>query len=1211
MKQLLFMVGSTIEKLTFSFMIIILILTDSVVEYCLNIKGSSMKRWVSFVVSVFLVFSCGNMNVFAEDTQVENTDPVTETVENGETIVEDGETKETTEDSTDFEKDQDSESTDAEAGKDEEESQMTQTGEPNANPEDSNLEGSESEEVSDELFDDDETSDLDNVNTDGEKDSFTESDETNGLSDEKDGTESDRVEQDALNQDENELEKDEFPIQVQLSQNSISNAISNSQELFRASINNDLDINLSDYNNPDQDDVLSLGDGCTCSEQNPHKVSGSTAFIDNVFFWEQVDPVSIDINGGEHYIELADGVSMDERRTSNSAIDVNAGVLHLSFGNNVVMDGGDNNGAHPAIYVANGATLYLEGSGELTLNGHKSLIETNGASGISGDGEVIVKSGTINAAGEGNNGAGIDVKTLTIDGGTVDAKGVDGGAGIHTDEGYTLTINGGNVVATGSSEIASAGNNGSAGIGGNVGRLISGNSSSFGNITITGGNITATGGVGGAGIGSGYIYGSSEVLGNVTISGGTVIARGSASGLIAGPGIGTGANGDFIGSVNLNGGVIYAAGSSGDGLIGEKAPSIGAGGVQLGTADSHGTLNINGFNGFVAVIAPDGLGDTSQIENWNGIIANGGYYDPSSGNYVTQSLSEDAIKLTDDGFVFSSSVSNVVGNVTVSDGQTITVNNGATLIVRDSGNYLKDFNNNSSISLDNPSILRFEQNATLIGDGGTLNSAGVTEFHGGVDQVQGSGNLSEVYRGKIRILLTEDLVSQNWDKVVFDNTNYSPAITVKVDNLWGTYSYEYSPYDDYFFNAPASYRDAGTYVTSIEVKPSDDSRLLEHGTALNVSFVIEKHDFTVNMPATWTLEIGVSNLMDKLPPFNGNQHLDDYDVGPEVKNNYNFDVLKSGTIQWYQDEDCTILLTNDFLNDYAPEENVDVYWSYSHNDSNFVSPKTGKVTLTFDDRPVLTVTINRDGKDVTRKTISGVYGDTIDLDVTLTRDGQPVTDLPKDGQWDSDHTDLITVSNGKLKLIDVPSDVNQLVAITYKVPAHSDPDDNHAASQAVVYVKIDPKPITLTGVELVDRDYEAGNTMVEVDESTLTIPDTQLVSGDEDKVQVEVNGNVDLKSDEAREYTNVVIDTLSLTGNKAHCYKLEEVIDPLVTIKSVHNETSNDDKDETQSNPGTWDDGGPFTTDSCGSVYDRWGNLIYQGTCGVTTGFQLVNTSDK
>lgn len=46
----------------------------------------------------------------------------------------------------------------------------------------------------------------------------------------------------------------------------------------------------------------------------------------------------------------------------------------------------------------------------------------------------------------------------------------------------------------------------------------------------------------------------------------------------------------------------------------------------------------------------------------------------------------------------------------------------------------------------------------------------------------------------------------------------------------------------------------------------------------------------------------------------------------------------------------------------------------------------------------------------------------------------------------------------------------------------------------------------------------------------------------------------------------------------------------------------------------TWDDGGPFTTDSCGSVYDRWGNVIYQGTCSVNgqpTGFQLVNTADR
>ena len=43
-----------------------------------------------------------------------------------------------------------------------------------------------------------------------------------------------------------------------------------------------------------------------------------------------------------------------------------------------------------------------------------------------------------------------------------------------------------------------------------------------------------------------------------------------------------------------------------------------------------------------------------------------------------------------------------------------------------------------------------------------------------------------------------------------------------------------------------------------------------------------------------------------------------------------------------------------------------------------------------------------------------------------------------------------------------------------------------------------------------------------------------------------------------------------------------------------------------------WDDGGPFTTDICGSIYDRWGNLIYQApNCEVHDGYKVPNTGSK
>ncbi len=40
-----------------------------------------------------------------------------------------------------------------------------------------------------------------------------------------------------------------------------------------------------------------------------------------------------------------------------------------------------------------------------------------------------------------------------------------------------------------------------------------------------------------------------------------------------------------------------------------------------------------------------------------------------------------------------------------------------------------------------------------------------------------------------------------------------------------------------------------------------------------------------------------------------------------------------------------------------------------------------------------------------------------------------------------------------------------------------------------------------------------------------------------------------------------------------------------------------------------WDDGGPFTTDKCGNVFDRWGNKIYEAKGCNIGGYNLVRTS--
>ena len=71
----------------------------------------------------------------------------------------------------------------------------------------------------------------------------------------------------------------------------------------------------------------------------------------------------------------------------------------------------------------------------------------------------------------------------------------------------------------------------------------------------------------------------------------------------------------------------------------------------------------------------------------------------------------------------------------------------------------------------------------------------------------------------------------------------------------------------------------------------------------------------------------------------------------------------------------------------------------------------------------------------------------------------------------------------------------------------------------------------------------------------------------------------------------------------------------ILCTDKVQTPTEEESKSETTNVVTTWDDGGPFTTDANGNVFDRWGNEIWhnpvQSVSGTTGGFQLVNTSDR
>ena len=80
------------------------------------------------------------------------------------------------------------------------------------------------------------------------------------------------------------------------------------------------------------------------------------------------------------------------------------------------------------------------------------------------------------------------------------------------------------------------------------------------------------------------------------------------------------------------------------------------------------------------------------------------------------------------------------------------------------------------------------------------------------------------------------------------------------------------------------------------------------------------------------------------------------------------------------------------------------------------------------------------------------------------------------------------------------------------------------------------------------------------------------------------------------------LDVVSKFGTATAHFKVEKKVE--ITPTPEINKSSTTDK---ASNG--WDDGGPFTTDKCGNVFDRWNNKIYEANGCNVGGYNLVRTS--
>lgn len=218
---------------------------------------------------------------------------------------------------------------------------------------------------------------------------------------------------------------------------------------------------------------------------------------------------------------------------------------------------------HPGILVNYGNSLTLNGNGILNAIASDSYpYEAAGIGGFGGtirSGNITIHSGYIyatgSASGAGIGGGDMEVNgDIHIDGGFVHAKGGYFGPGIGTGQNYTAQTPGTIFISGGIVEAIAGGtwNGDSYGTVGSGAGIGSGGGASAPNVIISGGTVLAKGGQCGAGIGGG-IYSSNLTYelysGNITISGGNVTA-------IGGPGF---VNDTQIPSAIGQGGLTYSA----------------------------------------------------------------------------------------------------------------------------------------------------------------------------------------------------------------------------------------------------------------------------------------------------------------------------------------------------------------------------------------------------------------------------------------------------------------------------------------------------------------------------------------------------------------------------------------------------------------------------------------------------------------------------
>lgn len=122
-------------------------------------------------------------------------------------------------------------------------------------------------------------------------------------------------------------------------------------------------------------------------------------------------------------------------------------------------------------------------------------------------------------------------------------------------------------------------------------------------------------------------------------------------------------------------------------------------------------------------------------------------------------------------------------------------------------------------------------------------------------------------------------------------------------------------------------------------------------------------------------------------------------------------------------------------------------------------------------------------------------------------------------------------------------------------------------------------------------------------------------------IEFKITEDIELADDEelvvVREHTNddgsKAYDTLDVTVDENGVASVaSDKFSKFVLAKVKKRVNTPSGNPVTNNSTNTYDDGGPFTTDVCGSIYDRWGNKVYSApACVLSDGYVVPNTGVK